>query len=63
MAVLDGVREGVRAEGTRAKEELRQESSKSARSSADGEEEWNNRRRERENCERPRGIATAFNCC
>ena len=36
---LDGAREGVRAEGTRAKEELQQDSSKSARSSStDGEE-------------------------
>jgi hypothetical protein len=39
MTELDGAREGVRAEGTRAKEELRKDSSKSARSSlTDGEE-------------------------
>jgi hypothetical protein len=36
---LDGAREGVRAEGSRAKELLRKHSSKSARSSlTDGEE-------------------------
>jgi hypothetical protein len=40
MTELDGAREGVRAEGTRAKEELRKHSSKSARSSlTDGEED------------------------
>ena len=39
MTELDGAREGVRAEGTRAKEELRRHSSESARSSpTDGEE-------------------------
>jgi hypothetical protein len=39
MSELDGAREGVRAEGTRAKEESRKDSSKSARSSpTDGEE-------------------------
>jgi hypothetical protein len=38
MTELDDAREGVRAEGTRAKEELRKDSSKSARSSStDGE--------------------------
>ena len=39
MTELEGAREGVRAEGTRAKEELRKDSSKSARSSStDGKE-------------------------
>jgi hypothetical protein len=41
MTELDGAREGVRAEGTRAKEELRKDFSKSARSESsltDGEE-------------------------
>jgi hypothetical protein len=47
MTKLDGAREGVRTEGTRAKEELRKDSSKSARSSlTDGEERRNSRRNE-----------------
>jgi hypothetical protein len=38
MTELDGAREGVRAEGTRAKELLRKHSSKSARSSLTDDE-------------------------
>jgi hypothetical protein len=47
MNELDGAREGARADGTRAKEELRKHSSKSARSSpTDGDEGRKNRRSE-----------------
>ena len=47
MTELDGAREGVKAEGTRAKE-LRKHSSKSARSSSTDREEGRNNRRSKE---------------
>ena len=56
MTELDGAREGVRAEGTKAMEELLKDFSKSARSSStDREEGWNNWRSEEED-ELPRVI-------